>query len=145
MPEALWRRCSHWCVEMQPKWSATQGSLQGEGGRRQGGRDVGIAAVDSVSVKMCAHVRVCVYAFAACEGWQDETSDWLLWSMSIIVLLLTPSSLFPPRGLVSTQYGLQQSPVACCSWLIKLVSVTGRPYLKHMAMSVSFTLLLFNV
>lgn len=62
MPEALWRRCSHWCVEMQPKWSATQGSLQGEGGRR-GGRDVGIAAVDSVSVcenvHACACVRVC--------------------------------------------------------------------------------------
>lgn len=34
---------------------------------------MGIAAVDSASVKMCA--RVCVYAFAACEGWQDETSD----------------------------------------------------------------------
>lgn len=144
MPEALWRRCSHWCVEMQPKWSATQGSLQGEGGRRGGREGCGYCCGRQC---VCENVRACacVYAFAACEGWQDETSDWLLWSMSIIVLLLTPSSLFPPRGLVSTQYGLQQSPVACCSWLIKLVSVTGRPYLKHMAMSVSFTLLLFNV
>lgn len=124
-------RCSHWCVEMPPKWSAAQGCQE-----RGGEENVGVVLADSVSLKVC----VC-----ACEGWQGETSDWPLSSMSIIVLLLTLSSLFPPPGLVSTQCGLLQSPVVFCSWLIKLVSVTGRPYLKHMAMSVPFTPQLFNV
>lgn len=49
-----------------------------------------------------------------------------------------PSVCAPP-GLVSTQCGLQQRPVVVCSRLIKLVSVTGKLHLKHMAMSVPFT------
>lgn len=67
------------------------------------------------TLKACTHAGARLCLFATREDWQDETSDWLLSSPSIIVGLLALRSLFPPPGLISTQCGLQQSPAVRCS------------------------------
>lgn len=125
---------------MQPKWSATQGNSE-----RRGEKNVGISLASSEPLNLC---RLCVFGAHKC--WQGAASDWLLSSMSIIVLLLTLFLLCSLGRVCSSWACLRsvwslQSPVVFCSWLIKLVSVTGQPYLKHMAMSVPFTRQHFNV
>lgn len=142
-PPLCLRQCREGAVTGALKCSPSDQQLKGV--RRKEGSKMWVFPWLTVCHWICARLS----AFTARKGRQGEKSDWLLSSMSIIVMLLTLSSLFPllraPPGLVSTQCGLQQSPVVLCSRLIKLVSVTGRPYLKHMAMPVPLTHQLFNV
>lgn len=103
---------------------------------------MGISSARSVFLTLCP--AVCVCARARCTG-TPASCDVRLTAIIRVYHRSAPHS-FPfvpsvcaPPGLVSTQCGLQQRPVVVCSRLIKLVSVTGKLHLKHMAMSVPFT------
>lgn len=130
------RRCREGVVTGALKCSPSDQQLRGV--RREEGREMWVFPWPTVCLSTCVCVCIqCTWRFARWE------SDWLLslFCSSIVPLC---SLRCAPHALASTQCGLCQSTVVCCCCLIKLVSATGRPYLKHMAMSVPFTRQLLN-
>lgn len=146
------RRCRAPALTGALKCSPSDQQLRGVGRERErrrgrGGRKkkkkVGVSLAESVPLNLC--LSVCIQLMWRLARWKIR--------LTAIIRVhhysaprssaFVPCAVFSSRGL--SLFGVVHSPVVFHSPLIKLVSVTGPPHLKHMVMSVPFTQQLFNV
>lgn len=93
------RRCRAPALTGALKCSPSDQQLRGVGRERERRRGRGGRKKKKRWVfpwpRVCLWICACLFVFSSCDGWQGEKSDWLLSSVSIIILPLARLPLFP--------------------------------------------------